>query len=455
MNNLMFWRGTAAEFGNSILFSWMIASLFTALIAGAVGYGVGTGQFDLVLYQIALLGACLGLVLFVVMGLWVHFSVCSPLAKLYTACFEASESGFAFEKITSGNIFILKFSKAIDQVFSATRESMEEVENIKKEAFRESRKTVRALRQAEKEAERASTSRAEAFVHAAKNLQGVTTGLNDNSERLFALMNEVTKGAVEQKDDLETAINAMEEITIVSKDISVTTHVTAENAKGTMSIAEQSADVVHKNLAAVEHMKVSHSELQGNMKELSTQAAKITNVIELIEDVADQTNLLALNAAIEAARAGDAGRGFAVVADEVRKLAERTVFATADVRKIMFSIGDVIKENVSCVAQTSDMLEDVYDLSQKSGDSLEEIVTLAENASAKNQNIAAAVEQQVAASRKMGELVSDISGVSHHTVDISSQASDVVEFITNHTKTLCSIIEEFYQQGDLSVRTGA
>jgi methyl-accepting chemotaxis protein len=40
-------------------------------------------------------------------------------------------------------------------------------------------------------------------------------------------------------------------------------------------------------------------------------AARIGDVIELINNIAGQTNLLALNATIEAARAGEAGRGFA------------------------------------------------------------------------------------------------------------------------------------------------
>ena len=67
------------------------------------------------------------------------------------------------------------------------------------------------------------------------------------------------------------------------------------------------------------------------VENLSQAAARIGEVIDLINHIAAQTNLLALNATIEAARAGEAGKGFAVAATEVKSLASQTATATEEI----------------------------------------------------------------------------------------------------------------------------
>lgn len=101
------------------------------------------------------------------------------------------------------------------------------------------------------------------------------------------------------------------------------------------------------------------------MSAIEDSAAKIGDIVNVINGIAFQTNLLALNAAVEAARAGEVGQGLAVVAAEVRTLAQRLAEASRDIKALIEHSAESVAKGADSVPRGGAALELIIKSSEK------------------------------------------------------------------------------------------
>ena len=163
--------------------------------------------------------------------------------------------------------------------------------------------------------------------------------------------------------------------------------------------------------------------------ELSAAAARIGDVVELINTIAGQTNLLALNATIEAARAGEAGRGFAVVASEVKALAEQTAKATGEIGQQIANIQTATEHSVGAIKDISHTIERLSEISST-------IAAAVEEQGAATQEISRNVQQAAAGTHQVSSNITDVQRGASETGSSSSQLLSAAQSLSGDSNRL-------------------
>jgi methyl-accepting chemotaxis protein len=249
-----------------------------------------------------------------------------------------------------------------------------------------------------------------------REVRDTTESINGNTNELRSGSDDLSRRTEQQAAALEETSAALDEITAV-----------VQNSTGRAQEASVMASEAKENTERSGTVVRSAVEAMGRIEQASREISQIINVID---EIAFQTNLLALNAGVEAARAGEAGKGFAVVAQEVRELAQRSAKAAKDIKALITKSGGEVQVGVKLVQATGEALAEIETRVLKINDHIHSIATSAREQATGLQEVNTAVNQMDQVTQQNAAMVEETSAATHR---LSGEANGLLQMISHFT----------------------
>ncbi len=307
------------------------------------------------------------------------------------------------------------------------------VAKIRENMLRDESQRLEEREEREREAaQQRSTLLADLASDLERSVLGVTSSVSAAAEQLSVTAQELSGGANRTQEN------------------AVTVHGATSRAVASIRSIEGAAKQLRQAIDRLDHDVQSsdrsartakdHAEAMGSVVEqLAAGAARVSDVIGLISDIAAQTNLLALNATIEAARAGEAGRGFAVVASEVKGLSGQTARAIDDISRQIATMNQATAATVESIGSIQDMIG-----------GLSEVVRRAAETMRHQHGVTHAIVEDVGLATnefsRIGEATSLVSAASQQTSEAAAAVSRASAELTDLAQQLKSRVAGFIVQ---------
>ncbi|TDV23315.1 methyl-accepting chemotaxis sensory transducer with TarH sensor [Paraburkholderia caballeronis] len=252
----------------------------------------------------------------------------------------------------------------------------------------------------------------------ARTVAAIRTGAHDVQAGIAA----IAADNVELSSRTDQQASALEQTAATLEELAAAVRHNADNTRDTDALARSAKDDALRGNEIV-------SRVAATMDDVSAGAARIGEIVGVIDDIAFQTNLLALNASVEAARAKEHGRGFAVVAAEVRALALRSAQAAREIKSLIAASERSVKSSAGQVIAA--------------GAAMRQIVTSVERVSATMREIAIATSEQSDAIDQVSRVVLELDHTTQQNAALVDRTATAARALTGDANRLVESVSVF------------
>ena len=275
-------------------------------------------------------------------------------------------------------------------------------------------------------------------------LTAVVTELKNQSGNLFEQSDSLSKSASDTMNNMKDTDRAVDEMangaTMLAQEtqsasenvieignmidkVNDNTEELAKDADNMKELGENAENILRQLIAGQKEMVTHIGVVNDKTHEANKAAGKISEVVNLITEIASQTNLLSLNASIEAARAGEAGRGFAGVAENIKQLAEQTTSSAADIQDIIHDLEQKSGETVEKTEAVNNIVNKQSEDMKQTADILNQVITGITGLIDKIDSIAVSVANMDKSKENVVDVIGNLSSVSQENAASTEETS--------------------------------
>lgn len=279
---------------------------------------------------------------------------------------------------------------------------------------------------------------------------------SSTADEIGHAVEDISKGAVSQAEDIETASARIGEMGSVISRIVDSVGTLDETSEDMKSAGDYSASIINDLSQSNDKTMEAIDRIGRQVNATNESANKISEAIEIITNIAEETNLLSLNASIEAARAGEQGKGFAVVANQIQKLAEQSNESAQKIAEIikellddskhtvavMDEVQEIVNEQQAKLQQTKSQFNDVsrgIDLSRDETNGIKgqtelcdsarsKVVDVITNLSAISEENAASTQETTASMQELNATINLLAASATNLTKLSEDLEEEIQF---------------------------